>query len=348
MATKPKKNRNVVSSKRKRPYKKRQKTSTLKRILLILSMIFLIVMGIGYYFLVYKNNTHIVHPKKTEHSAKKLLDDLKKVKVKKHKNKHPLVQKTTHKSKIIHKPPFNERGKIKDKDLTPTKNNTVLIHHGKKPKLAIIIDDVHTKKQMKRIKELGFKITPSIFPPYASAKHSNLLAKGLKHYMIHLPMESSSKQFNSQDETLLTSFSDEKIVNRVMKIRQLFPKAKYINNHTGSVFTSNYKAMKKLYIALKMEGFTFVDSFTESSSKVRKIAHEFGDAYIRRDIFIDNKQELSYIHSQLKLAVKKAKKKGYAIAIGHPHKVTMKALSLAKHILKDVELVYIDDICKRR
>jgi len=350
MAIKPKKKRNTASSKRKRTYKKRQKTSTLKRTILIfiLSMTLLVFMGIGYYFLVYKNHTSIMHPKETGYSTKKRLNDLAKIKVKKPENKHPIVKKIVQKRKITHKPPFHERGKMKDKELIPSEKNIVLAYRSKKPKLAIIIDDVHTKKQIEGIKQLGLKITPSIFPPYALAKHSNSLAKSLKHYMIHLPMESSSKQFNSQRKTLLTSFSDEEIADRVMEIRQLFPRAKYINNHTGSVFTSNYKAMKKLYIALKMEGFTFVDSFTESSSKVRQIADEFGDAYVRRDIFIDNKQELSYIHNQLKLAVKKAKKKGYAVAIGHPHKVTMKALSSAKQILKDVELVYIDDIYKRK
>ena len=41
-----------------------------------------------------------------------------------------------------------------------------------------------------------------------------------------------------------------------------------------------------------------------------------------------------------------AKKKGYAIAIGHPHKVTMEALQQAKSILSDVEIVYIDDVFK--
>lgn len=145
----------------------------------------------------------------------------------------------------------------------------------------------------------------------------------------------------------MTKFSDEQIVDRVMEIRQLFPKAKYINNHTGSVFTSDYKAMKKLYIALKLEGFVFVDSFTAATSKVRQIAHELGDAYVRRDVFIDNTPTIPSIHQQLKIAVQKAKKNGYAVAIGHPHKTTIKALASAKQILKDVDLVYIDEIYKK-
>jgi polysaccharide deacetylase 2 family uncharacterized protein YibQ len=191
-------------------------------------------------------------------------------------------------------------------------------------------------------------MTPSIFPPSELSMTSHQLARGLKHYMIHLPMESGSRQFNSQYKTLLTSFSTNQITNRVHELRKLFPHARYINNHTGSVYTNDYKAMNRLYKALRKEGFVFVDSRTVGSSKVRKIAHAFGDAYVARDIFIDNKHTVKYIHKQLAQAVKIAKKKGYAVAIGHPHKVTMQALASANDILKDVELVYIDKLYRRK
>jgi polysaccharide deacetylase 2 family uncharacterized protein YibQ len=264
------------------------------------------------------------------------------------KKKHPKVVKDLSKIQTA-KLPKPQNIVVAQKNVKKEKEqNIALAYQGKKPRLVIIIDDVHTKAQLQAIEKLKMKITPSVFPPYQLAKHSNLLAKNLKHYMIHLPMESGSRQFNKQTKTLMTSFSDERIADRVMEIRQLFPKAKYVNNHTGSVFTSNYKAMKKLYIALKLEGFTFVDSFTAATSIVRKIAHEFGDAYVRRDVFIDNMHTVSYIHKQLKRAVAKAKKSGYAVAIGHPHKITMQALASSKQLLKDVELVYIDEIYAKR
>jgi hypothetical protein len=56
---------------------------------------------------------------------------------------------------------------------------------------------------------------------------------------------------------------------------------------------------------------------------------------------------VNYIHKQLAQAVKIAKKKGYAVAIGHPHKITMQALASANDILKDVELVYLESIYKK-
>lgn len=222
------------------------------------------------------------------------------------------------------------------------RQKTILMPHHTKAKLVIIIDDVHTRAQLAAIRTLPFPVTPSIFPPYRQAKHSNLLAKGLKHYMIHLPMESGSAQFNSQTKTLMTSFSESQMRDRIRELRRLFPTAVYINNHTGSIFTSDYRAMKQLYDLLKTEGFVFVDSYTVASSKVKQIASEEGDRYVKRSVFIDNRQNIAYIHEQLKKAVAIAKKRGYAVVIGHPHPKTLQALREAKPILKDVDVVYID------
>jgi len=214
----------------------------------------------------------------------------------------------------------------------------------KRPKLVIIIDDVHTRAQISAIQRLNMKITPSIFPPYKLSPNSHRLAEGLKHYMIHLPMESGNKQFNTQYKTLKISFSNKKIENRIKELRILFPKARYINNHTGSVFTSDYSSMNLAYKLMKENGFTFIDSRTVNTSKVREIASSYGDIYVGRDIFIDNKHSVPYIHKQLKKAVAIAKRKGYAVAIGHPHESTIEALSTAEYILNEVELIYIDDL----
>ncbi len=226
-------------------------------------------------------------------------------------------------------------------------HKVALAYRGEKPKLVIIIDDVSSRKQLKRIQALPMKITPSIFPPFKYSRSSHKLAEGLEHYMVHLPMQ-SGRVFDRQAGTLKITDSKKKMQSRVKEIRELFPTARYINNHTGSVFTNDYKATKMLYGILRKEGFVFIDSLTTASSKVAKAAHSFGDAYVARDVFIDNKQTIRYIHKQLRRAVKIAKKNGYAIAIGHPYSTTMKALSNAKDIFKDVELVYIDEIYQKR
>lgn len=225
-------------------------------------------------------------------------------------------------------------------------NPAQLAYRGAKPKLVIIIDDVTNPKQLAAIRALPIKVTPSLFPPYTLSKSNHTLAKGLEHYIIHLPME-SGKVYDRQSGTLRVSDSEETMSARAKELRKLFPTARYVNNHTGSVFTKNESAMMKLYGALRNEGFVFVDSRTAAKTTVQKIAHDFGDVYVARDVFLDNKKSIPAIHAQLKQAIKAAKKNGYTIAIGHPYDVTMRALSDTKGLLDEVEVVYIDAIYKK-
>ncbi len=350
MAKQPKKNTTNSFSRKVKTTRKKSTNDTKKSpskivfqkniliILFVLSSILLVSFG---YFLGQKGMISDVR-------ENEIIKELSQIKVKK-----PLEEKKVTvddsfkvKSYRLDEPVKNmENKKLHNVQIISKKvKNTVLAYRGEKPKLVIIIDDVHSEVQLDAIKNLDMKITPSIFPPYALSKQSHLLANELEHYMIHLPMESGSKQFNKQYKTLMTFFSNEQIIARVKELRELFPHGVFVNNHTGSTFTQNYRVMKKLYDAMRREGFIFIDSYTIASSKIRKIAHEYGDAYVSRDIFIDNKHTITSIHEQLKKAVSIAKEKGYALAIGHPHKVTMQALESAQDILNDVELVYIDEI----
>jgi polysaccharide deacetylase 2 family uncharacterized protein YibQ len=325
---------------RKRTVRKKKKQGGSKKGLLLSLVLFVMVslVAFGYYL---GQNDRKTSPKTDE----KKVSDQKKVPPKKSSDVFAKVKtKQPRKKSVV----FHTEKKREKYEAKETKDEVALAYRTRKPKLVIIIDDVSNARQLKQIKALGIPVTPSIFPPSALSMTSHMLARSLKHYMIHLPMESGNRQFNGQYKTLMTSFSKAQMEARMKEIRRLFPTARYINNHTGSVFTGNEKAMRTLYGIMKKEGFTFIDSRTIGSTQVKKIAYAYGDAYVARDIFIDNTHTIPYIHRQLKKAVKIAQKKGYAIAIGHPHKVTMKALASAKSIFKDVELVYIDQIYRKR
>ncbi len=347
--TRTKKKPTVKKNTTKRKTRKRLRKSNFKKnIFVVLSVLFTISLVAFGYFLGNNNPSEKstrLHSKTFEEN--KYLNDISKTDIteaKVIKQKQSSVKlsevKKVEKKQLKVKP----QKRVEIERQKQQKKQTVLISSKAKPRLAIVIDDVSTKAQMRRIQGTGLKLTPSIFPPSELSMMSHKLASSLEHYMVHLPMESGNKQFNTHHKTLMVHSSMGTIENRVKEIRRLFPKAKYINNHTGSIFTADYSAMYKLYKALSKQGFVFMDSRTTSSSKVGKITSEFGHTYIARDIFIDNEHTIPYIHEQLKKAVKFAKKRGYAVAIGHPHKVTMDALALSKDILNDVELVYIDEI----
>lgn len=214
------------------------------------------------------------------------------------------------------------------------------------PKLVIIIDDVASYNHISEIKKINLKLTPSLMPASSDFPNTPKIAKNLDFYMIHLPLEALKYNSNSI-KTLKVNDSFEEISKEIYKIRKDFPNAKFINNHTGSKFTSNKKAVKKLLDALDKYGFIFVDSKTISNSKVEEVLKSKNQKYIFRDVFLDNTQNLKDIENELKKAVQIAKKRGFAIAIGHPKKQTLKVLKNSGDILKGVEVVYLKDIYEK-
>lgn len=211
----------------------------------------------------------------------------------------------------------------------------------KRPKLAIVIDDVTLQSQINRINNIGYNITMSFMPPTPAHKDSAKIAQKLEFYMIHFPMQANSFKFE-ESNTLHIGDSYEKIEKRVKQIRAWYPNAKYTNNHTGSKFTADETSMDYLLKALKKYDFIFVDSRTTAHTVGRKYATKYDVPFLARNIFLDNQLEYKYIQTQLKKAIDIAKKSGYSIAIGHPHPITLKVLKESKHLLKGLNLVYID------
>lgn len=213
---------------------------------------------------------------------------------------------------------------------------------GSRAKLAIIIDDVGTDEQAQKIAALPVRVTPSIFPPEYQRKDTRSLARSFEHYAIHLPMEASSAKNNSA--TLRASDNYEKLNSVIAKLRADFPNAKFINNHTGSKFTADERAMQNLLRAMNEHRFLFIDSRTSPATKAKAAMNGLGMRYVHRDVFLDNQNSVAAVRKKLREAVALAKKQGYAIAIGHPKSSTLRALANSADILSEVDLVYLDEI----
>lgn len=289
--------------------------------------------------------------KKLEENNKELKEDIpddiiKKVEKIREEKKEAKIQKEQEilveqeiKDEII-----EEKIKKKEKKNLITKKDQYKHTTNKKAKLIIIIDDVVSKTQKDKILNIGYPVTMSFLPPTIDHKNSASVASSLAFYMVHLPLQASNNFKNPEVNTLNIYDSYEKIEERIKKIRQWYPKAIYINNHTGSVFTQNYEAMDKLFKALKKYKFIFVDSKTSPNSVAKELSIKYDMPYIVRDIFLDNNKTFTYIQNQLKEAIKIAKKQGYSISIGHPYDITIKVLKESKHLLKDLDLVFLDKL----
>mgnify|MGYP006344146855 FL=1 len=237
-----------------------------------------------------------------------------------------------------------EKPAIKEKKELITKKDSYKYDLKTKPKLVIIIDDVVSKTQKDKILNIGYPITMAFLPPNSGHKESAIIAQNLPFHMIHFPMQASKNFKNIEVNTLNISDSYETIEARVKQLRVLYPNATYTNNHTGSVFTENYEAMDKLFRALKKYNFIFVDSKTTPNSVAKELSIKYQMPYIVRDTFLDNDRSFTAIQNQLKDAIRVAKKQGFAIAIGHPYEVTFKVLKESKHLLNDVEPIFLNKL----
>ncbi len=218
-----------------------------------------------------------------------------------------------------------------------------LIVYNTKPKLAIIIDDMSTSTQVNAVKSLHIPLTMSFLPPRPARPNSAKLAAHEKFYMVHLPME--AMHFSAEEpNTLRIHDSQQKISARIAQIKKEFPKVQYINNHTGSKFTSNEVAMNRLIFALNANKIHFIDSRTTAKTMAPKVLKNFGLKYVARDVFLDHKMDKAYVKGQIKEAIKVAKARGHCIAIGHPHKNTLAALAESKALFKDVDLVQVNKV----
>lgn len=213
----------------------------------------------------------------------------------------------------------------------------------KKPMVAIIFDDVSFAHDVRNIKALDLPVTMSFLPPSKRHPDSAKLAAEEPFYMVHLPLEAVS--FSGEEpDTLHVGDSEERMQERVRQIKTLFPKAQFVNNHTGSRFTADKDSMEKLIYALDREGMTFVDSRTTSETAVPALMKSLHRPYISRDVFLDHDPDVEAVKKEIRRAVKIAKKYGYAVAIGHPHKKTLRGVAESKDVLSEVELVQIDTL----
>lgn len=199
-------------------------------------------------------------------------------------------------------------------------------------RLAIIIDDMGSglseARSLAAIKvPLTFSIIPGLHVDKDVAAYAS--SKGIET-MIHIPMQSKGWPARRLEANgLLVTMDSDELQERVTRFVQQFPGAVGANNHMGSEFTEQGEKMAAVLQILKKNNLFFIDSITSPESIGLKVAKQLGVRSARRNVFLDNEQERSYILGQLNQAVRLAKKNGSAIAICHPHPATIATLAAA-------------------
>jgi uncharacterized protein len=221
-----------------------------------------------------------------------------------------------------------------------------------KPTISILIDDLGYKFQEDlRALALPGPVAYAILPhgPYTE-KMSQIAFKKGKDILLHQPMQAMDKnEFLGPGALTLNMTRKDFLETLNINIRAV-PNLIGINNHMGSLLTRHPGHMQWLMETMKLNGQFYVDSLTSDDSVAARLAKENNIPYLTRDIFLDHKQGPAYVRKQFKELIKVAKRKGSALAIGHPHASTIEVLSqVLQNVDKyDVKFISIKSLLHKR
>lgn len=193
--------------------------------------------------------------------------------------------------------------------------------------LAIVLDDMGPAVGLtRRAIRLPAPITLS-FLPYANDIDA-LTAEAQSHgheIFLHLPMEPIGTP-DPGPNAILVGLDPGELQRRLAWAFDRVPRATGMNNHMGSRASSDPATMLKVLQEARRHGLSFVDSRTSPLSVGDALAAQLGLPHAARDVFLDNEPSTNAILRQLAEAERDARRRGYALAIGHPYPTTLAVL----------------------
>ncbi|HET7369849.1 MAG TPA: divergent polysaccharide deacetylase family protein [Gammaproteobacteria bacterium] len=220
------------------------------------------------------------------------------------------------------------------------------------PVVAIIIDDLGNNRALdERAIALPGPVACAFLPhtPYAAELARQAHDAG-KEVLLHLPLAAMHHE-KLGPGGLTLHMTRREFVATVLSDLAAIPDLDGVNNHMGSLLTQHPGDMAWLMETLKQSPALFyVDSRTTSRTVAYEIATEYGVPATSRDVFLDDVQTEAAVARQLRRLIQIAKRRGAAVAIGHPYPVTLKVLKKRLPTLKaaGVRLVPVRAVIARQ
>lgn len=190
---------------------------------------------------------------------------------------------------------------------------------------SIIIDDLGNNYAHGRaVVDFPAPLTLAILPRTDFAiELARLAHDNHKEVMLHLPLQSVENHKHSPG-TLDLHMSREEFIRELQANLDSVPHISGINNHMGSLLTQHPGHMDWLMSEIaQLTDVYFVDSRTSTKSVAATIASEYDIPNMQRDVFLDPDFRPETIRRQFDHFVDVVSRQGYAIAIAHPHPVTL-------------------------
>jgi len=236
-------------------------------------------------------------------------------------------------------------------ETAPTALSVALMEGRAPPLVAIVIDDVGLNPAAtRRVIALPASISLALLPYAVSAAEIDARARAAGHETLaHLPMEPMGLA-NPGPDALTTWMSASEVRARVDEALARLPGVAGLNNHMGSRFTRCGSCVAPVVAAARARGVYVLDSITTPHSRLGPTAQARGVRTLNRDVFLDNRQTVAAVLTQLREAEAIARRDGSAVAIGHPHAATLEALEIwiPQARARGVEVGAAGDVLARR
>lgn len=195
------------------------------------------------------------------------------------------------------------------------------------PAIAIIIDDMgNNLKAGRRLIQIDSPLTFAFLPfrPFTKTLATEAHAAG-KENMMHAPM-ANTRGLQLGAGALQPGMTAAQTIATINASLDEVPFVRGMNNHMGSLLTQRAEPMGWVMQTLAQRPLYFVDSRTIASTVAADVAQAYRIPNLSRDVFLDDEQTLQNVHQAFERLLAIARKKGSAIAIGHPHDVTVRYL----------------------
>ena len=234
---------------------------------------------------------------------------------------------------ITDKPKPQEQEKKPDVSAYPIQDLPELPSKGK---LIFVFDDAgHNLEQLQYFLDLPFPCTIAVLPKLPNSRETakRIRAAG-KELILHQPMQAVNPNIDPGKGAVKPGMNREEIKKIVASnVEEIGPIAG-MNNHEGSLITSDEEAMEAVLELCREKNIYFLDSRTSSKSVVPQVAKKLNMSIWERAVFLDNKRDKAYMKKQIIDGLEIASQRGEAIMIGHVFTVDLAIL--LKEIYSDL------------
>ncbi|MGF1640148.1 MAG: divergent polysaccharide deacetylase family protein [Rhodospirillales bacterium] len=211
------------------------------------------------------------------------------------------------------------------------------------PRVVVVLDDLGLDRR-RTLRAIGLRgpLTLS-FLPYADglAEQTRAAREAGHELLMHVGMEPVGETADPGPGALRVGSPAAEIRRLLDGHLDRFAGYVGINNHMGSRFTADVEGMTAVMAVLKDRGLLFLDSLTSSRSVGTAAARRARVPVIERDVFLDNIDDPAAIGDRLAALEGLARRKGHAVAIGHPRDATLEALRGWLETLNEKGLVLV-------